>query len=395
MAISEFQLALTGAGATAVVGVWAYNIWQEYRQRKVADRIFRGTQDDVLIDEQEPVDDIDAPAFVRAAAPRQESRIQPGTESRIEPVITMPRDEIGDDDTSPISTEVTDQPAPAPANVVEEPGEEQVDPMIEIGIALPPALKFAVLQAAWQGMNTDFRKRVRWVARDSGSDVWCEVDGLANQEANHVYVTIQLADRQGPIDRNELETFCHQAESVVIASGEKNIGFPVLDEIIAHARAIDDFCASVDIQIAIHIVGSPGQTFAGTKLRGMLEASGLQLAADGLFYLYGPDGKRQLSVCNSGAVPFDIEQMRTGNIADITFWLDVPRVGNGGAVFDIMLATARQLAEALEGVLVDDQRNPLSGSALAVIRAKVAELQTQMAAHGIPAGGRRALRLFS
>ena len=127
----------------------------------------------------------------------------------------------------------------------------------------------------------------------------------------------------------------------------------------------------------------------------MLEAAGLQLAADGLFYLHDAAGARLLSVCNSGAVPFDIDQMRTGTISDVTFWLDVPRVGNGAHVFDTMVATARQLAEALDGVLVDDQRKPLADNVLAGIRAKVIELQTQMSAHGIPPGGRRALRLFA
>ena len=67
----------------------------------------------------------------------------------------------------------------------------------------------------------------------------------------------------------------------------------------------------------------------------------------------------------------------------------------GGNAYDTMVATARQLAEALEGVLVDDQRKPLADNVLTGIRAKVIELQNIMAAHEIPAGGRRALRLFA
>ena len=188
--------------------------------------------------------------------------------------------------------------------------------------------------------------------------------------------------------------FCQTAGAVATAHGGQD-RTPALEEVVAHARAIDDLCASVDIQIAIHIVSRSGQAFAGSKLRGMLEAAGLQLAADGSFYMHDAEGRRLLSVCNSGAVPFDMEQMRTGTISDVTFWLDVPRVSNGGHVFDTMVATARQLAEALEGVLVDDQRNPLADNVLSGIRAKVIELQTQMSAHGITAGGRRALRLFT
>ena len=33
--MTELQMGLIGLGATAVVGVFGYNKWQEYRQRKL------------------------------------------------------------------------------------------------------------------------------------------------------------------------------------------------------------------------------------------------------------------------------------------------------------------------------------------------------------------------
>ncbi len=397
MVISEFQLALIGAGTAAVMGVWAYNSWQERRQRKAAEIIFRGTQQDVLVEEL-PTEDaaVETPALVRAP----EVHANECTDSRIEPVFTLPQGErIGEtvtaDETQSAAAPVAPLAPPSPAALMPDaPGEEFIDSMIEIGFALPPEPSVAVLQAAWREVNIDCRKRIRWIGRDTNNGKWVEVDDLWASTTDHANVNIQLADRQGAIDRDELSAFCHAAAAIATLHG-RQLDIPALDEIIAHARSIDDFCASVDIQIAIHIVGRTGQAFAGTKLRGLLEVSGLQLAADGLFYQLDEEGGRRFSVCNSGAVPFDLEQMRTGTIPDITFWLDVPRVSNGGAVFDTMLATARQLADALDGVLVDDQRNPLADNMLATIRAKVVELQAQMATRGIPAGGRRALRLFS
>ncbi|MCX7168987.1 MAG: hypothetical protein NTY41_01515, partial [Proteobacteria bacterium] len=46
---SELQLTLLGAGVAAVAGVWGYNIWQEYRQRKLAQKIFSSEQADALL----------------------------------------------------------------------------------------------------------------------------------------------------------------------------------------------------------------------------------------------------------------------------------------------------------------------------------------------------------
>ncbi|CAG4883821.1 Cell division protein ZipA [Georgfuchsia toluolica] len=386
MVISEFQQALIGAGAAAVLGVWAYNRWQEYRHRKAAEKIFRDSQPDVLIEQA-----ADSAADEISGAELNE-RIDP----RIEPVFTSPQDdEVSGEAVGADEMDGAAAPAgltAAPSN--DAPGEEFIDPMIELGLALPPDQSVAVLQAAWRETNADCHKRIRWVGRAAGNGEWIEIDDPSVSAADHAYVAIQLADRQGAIGEVELRSFCQVAEAITAARGGQ-VAIPALDEILAHAHDIDDVCAAVDIQIAIHIVSRAGQAFAGTKLRGLLEATGLQLAADGLFYLIGAEGGRLFSVSNSGAAPFDLEQMRTGSTSGITFWLDVPRVGNGAAVFDTMLAAARQLAEALDGMLVDDQHNPLGNMALATIRAKVVELQAQMAAHGIPAGGRRALRLFA
>ena len=231
---------------------------------------------------------------------------------------------------------------------------------------------------------------MRFIRRDAVQGEWVDLLLPGDESMRADYVAIQLADRQGSIGKAELDGFC-----TTIASLANESGAPSVEEVFAQARNLDDSCATVDIQIAIHVVSLTGREFPGTKLKGLLEAAGLQLAADGLFYLLDTAGQRLVSVSNSGAVPFDVEQMRTGTTPDVTFWLDVPRVAEGGRVFDLMVATARQLAGALDGVLVDDQHKPLADDMLSGIRAKVIELQAQMAAQGIPAGGRRALRLFA
>lgn len=385
MVLSEFQQALIGAGTAAVLGVWVYNSWQENRHRKAAKKIFSNTQQDVLVDQ----------AAMDAADDVSEAALNEHDDPRIEPVFTLPPDDelIAGADLVEETRSAADASA-AVDPIVDAPGEEFIDPMIELAFALPCAPSVAELQAAWGQGKCNLHKRIRWIGCDTGRGEWIEIEGLSASVAHHGHVTIQLADRQGAIDESQLREFCQAAETISLARGG-TIATPALDEILAHAQHLDEACAAVDIQIAMHVVGLAGQSFAGTKLRGLLEAAGMQLAPDGLFYLLDGEGGRLFSVCNSGAVPFDPEQMRSGTISDITFWLDVPRVVNGGVVFDTMLAIARHLAEALNGVLVDDQRNPLADNVLATIRAKVVELQAQMAAQGIPAGGRRALRLFS
>ena len=47
--MTELQMGLIGLGATAVVGVFVYNKWQEHRHRKLAEAVLKPQHDDVLL----------------------------------------------------------------------------------------------------------------------------------------------------------------------------------------------------------------------------------------------------------------------------------------------------------------------------------------------------------
>jgi FtsZ-interacting cell division protein ZipA len=161
------------------------------------------------------------------------------------------------------------------------------------------------------------------------------------------------------------------------------------------AGKLDEFCAAVDIQFVLHVVEASGGIFPGTKLRGVAEAAGLVLEADGMFHARTAAGGELFAVANLGAERLDAESIKSLATHGLTLSLDVPRVTDGPLAFDRMLATARQLAAALGGVLVDAQRAPLGEVMIDAIRAKTGELQQRMRDGGIPPGGTRALRLFS
>jgi FtsZ-interacting cell division protein ZipA len=79
----------------------------------------------------------------------------------------------------------------------------------------------------------------------------------------------------------------------------------------------------------------------------------------------------------------------------LTLLLDVPRQPDGVRVFDQMVAAGRQLATALGGALVDDNRVPVSQTGLEQIRSQLRSIYGQMQARGITPGGPEALRLFA
>lgn len=361
--MSELQIALVGAGIVAVAIVWIYNLWQERQHKKLAEKIFKGGQPDVLLQGQGGEDD----------GGRVEPTAAPGDE-RIEPVADAAAE---------------DQPQGPPA-----PPAAWADDIADCTLRIEfveavtaPAL-WAV-QAAWAPQLT---KALTWLGYDDGE--WRRLSAHDAGRYAHVAVALQLADRQGAVSDNELAAFLDGAHRLA-QQFSGLIELPQRHEVLAHAQALDGFCAGVDVQLGVNIVEAAGGAFAGTKLRGLAEAAGLALLEDGRFHASDDNGMELFTVGNMGAELFEADALKTLATHGVTFMLDVPRVADGCAAFDRMVAAARQMAQALGGTLVDGQRHVLSDPMIAGIRAKIGEIQQQMAAHQIPPGSARALRLFS
>jgi FtsZ-interacting cell division protein ZipA len=364
--ISELQLNLIVAGGLAVAGVWGYNIWQERKYRKAAEQIFREQQQDVLAPEQqsEPVYGRDLTAEA------------PAEDQRVEPVFSVPADE------------------PAPAAQAAEPDETLADAMIEliVPIHVEQAIAAERLLDLAAGLAGRLSARLRWVVRDAALG-WAALEPSDLGAYRQLRAVVPLADRQGALTEAEFATLLAACEALAATRGGEVERIAAVD-CLAKARALDELCASVDVQVAVHVIHRSGESFSTALLYRLTEAAGLTLAADGSFYCRDDAGAAQFSLANHGAAPFVAAPTADSVTPGITFWLDVPRVSDGAQIFDRLVAVARELAQGLDGVLVDDQHHPLPDQGLAGIRAQVAQIQATMAQCGLPAGGRRALRLF-
>lgn len=368
MPVGELQLALIGAGAVVVGLVWIYNLWQERQHKKLAEKIFKGAQPDVLLQGQ----DVDA---------RAEASTAPAAE-RIEPGVPRPDgDEAGEPD------EAGAPPAP-PAAWADDIADCTLH--IELADAVSAPTLWTV-QAAWADAIT---KPLCWLGYDAPAGQWRRLTAHDAGHYAHVAAALQLADRQGAVSSGELAVFVNGVHRLAQQFGGL-VELPPDGQVLAHAQSLDGFCAGVDVQLVVNVVETAGGSFFGTKLRGLAEAAGLTLADDGRFHARDDGGAEIFTLANLGAELFEAETLKTLAAQGISFVLDVPRVADGPAVFDRMVAAARQMAQALGGTLVDGQRHVLSEPMIAGIRAKVGEIQRQMAANQIPPGSPRALRLFS
>ena len=385
MALSELHIALIGAGVAGVLMVWGYNLWQDRKHRKTAERIFSGGAGDAM-----------------EAAPAPAPELAPAAE-RHEPTLGV---EAAEDFVSPVPEPITEHdevPAayPAPTSDVaaatDGPPAGGIDDIADLTLRFSAAAPIAapIVYSVQRGWAGDISKPVSWLARGGDGGRWRPI--MADDEGGYREwaVGVQLVDRRGPLGEGELAAFVAGVQALAQQTGAALDALPDLDEIAANANALDQFCAAVDIQFVLHVVDATGGTFAGTKLRGLAEAAGLALEADGLFHARDEAGGELFSLGNLGSEGFNAESLRTMATHGLTFSLDVPRASDGRAAFEKMLGAARQIAGALNGVLVDAQRAPLADAMIAAIHAKTVELQQRMRDGGIDPGSPRALRLFS
>jgi ZipA, C-terminal FtsZ-binding domain len=206
---------------------------------------------------------------------------------------------------------------------------------------------------------------------------------------------LQIANRAGPVSTAQLAAFCDGvaqcAEKVPAAAVE----CPDPQAALKLARDLDAFCATVDVAIGVNIVAPEGQPFAGTRIRAAAESVGFKLEPDGVFYFRGGDRHALFTLDNHEPAPFIPESIKGLSTSGITLLLDVPRVANGAEVLARMLNVAENLASAIGGRLVDDNRATLSDAGVSRIREQLSSIQAAMTARDVPAGGTRALRLFS
>ena len=416
--MTELQMGLIGLGATAVVGVFGYNKWQEFRQRKLAEAVMKPHHEDVLLGDvpqtppQAPAAERSEPEIRVDAAPSLEERVEPvfadpvyvdpdPTESADDMPAAIPLPEI-----PPLAVPVAPEPVetlplvPAPEDgtpeiVAGEVPAELLDPRLEFIVAMELVEPVSAIQILHSQRSVLHRlnKPVHWVGFNERTREWQRLAPDCDLNLRRLRIGLQLVNRLGPVSEGDVTIFTNAMQA--LADELMAVADMPSSRVLDQAAEIDRFCAAVDLEIGLNLV-SRASAFSGTKIRALAEAAGMALGVDGLFTRYDDNGRAQFSLQNYESTPFSADALRTVTTHGLTFLLDVPRVDHGERVFMQMSEIAKRFADTLQGALVDDNRQPLSESQLDHIRREfIGKPQATMASFGLPAGSPQALRLFS
>lgn len=409
--MSDLQIWLLVIGAAVVAAVLLFNLMQERRFRKQADAAFQTPMNDALMEPDAAPREIHnriepalrTPMFDAGGDPAdqdvtelnaQRLHAEPGTSRMDSPVEHADALAVSPPQPVPVSTRAAPPVAPRAASLSVAPAPAPYDELIEFRIRIGsegvPANVFADAFTRSRVLG----KAVRWLALPVGAAEWEEVQPWRDVHYQQVVVTLQLADRNGAVEEEQLSALCELLQTTAQAHGLR-----VVCDDMAHAleraQSIDRFCVDVDVLIGLNVVARGEGAVNLARIVREAESSGMVLGIDGVFQLLDSRGEPLYALCNHDAEPFSATVVEGQTSQGVTLQFDVPRVPDGLKVFDGMVAFGRKLANEVGGILVDDNLRPLTDTGIEKIRSQLTQIYESMEARGVPSGSRRALRLFS
>jgi FtsZ-interacting cell division protein ZipA len=389
--LSDFQLALIGIAAVAVIGVIVYNRWQESKYRRRAEQAFgRGdNRPDALFAERvEPslgrVSQIEADEA--AALDALTAPIPTGGHAH-----ASAAQDLTDDFASPVEEQlVAKRPVIHGAATDLQPAiNGEIDSIAMILADAPvDADRYAPMIAESQKISP----HLLWEGMVGG--LWQPIDPTLDEKYRELRAGLQLADRAGPVEADTLAAFddamSRYATALQAVSQRENVA-----EATRRAQMVDAFCAETDIEIAVNIVGRSGVTFAATKLRGLAEAQGLTALASGEYAMKDDYGRVLFTMRNGN--PNEALGLKTEQpyFSQISLAIDVPRTPQPSQNFERMFNLALHLADILQGEVVDDNRRVLTANGRRVIADTIHEITGEMQQRSIVPGSSVALRLYA
>ncbi|MDP2788213.1 MAG: cell division protein ZipA C-terminal FtsZ-binding domain-containing protein [Pseudomonadota bacterium] len=451
--MTTLQIVLAIVGVVLIAIIVIYNLLQERRFRKEAEKMFSHRREDVMLGEsvrtessnrraethihltdeaspapevQHVVDEADAPlpsmdamrqpasasilsaiesigpslsdevftsrptVTVDSAEPKAAPRPQPAVKPIQQPI----RKPVAAPQLTPQSAAAASPARAQPTDAAvdaKQPGASNLDAATEY-IA---RLKFVAPTMANFGPLLATLRRIGKPVRAFGrraDGAWEALSSHPRSAFDQVEFGLQLADRSGALSQDHLDAFSRALYEFAAEEGGA-VSCPDKQEALDRARDLDLFCMDVDVLIGLNVVSADSRPFTSEAMHGLALEAGLSLEPAGSFHARDAFGHTLFTLANQGEEPFPRDG-RGLTTHGVTLLFDVPRVADGLAVFDRMTQLGFDLAARLEGRLVDDNSRAVSEESLNRDRARLMAFYQRMEARAIPAGGERSLRLF-
>lgn len=134
--------------------------------------------------------------------------------------------------------------------------------------------------------------------------------------------------------------------------------------------------------LIVHVIAKNGGYFAAYDLLQAISTTGMQYGPMNIFHYYDEASSGKVSLFNlaSATEPgeFDLDHMGDFSCAGLTLFMNMRQVPDPMEAFEIMLVTAEQLADDLEGDLCAAHRMPWNEEIMKYYQDKIMNYQNRV-----------------
>jgi hypothetical protein len=345
--MSNLQIGLAVAGGLALAGVVGYNTWMSRKN---------------------------APRQADAAA------VEPAGLDPVEPAF------------SEAEVQLRDRALPTPTK------KPSLDALIDViaQVALDPANPLVSGDAAIAAMPATRRAGTKPFAIEGFNAQTQQWESpLPGQRYSSFQAGVQLANRTGALNDIEYSEFVVKTHAFADALGATP-DFPEMRDEVARARELDQFASAHDAQLgftirALNASWSPGYVHQNAARQGFVAGA----IAGRMVLPSALEGLHPLLVLGFDSQAALAEDPAQSAIREISLHLDVAQAERGEQAFERMRDAAFALAQSMDGVVTDDNGQPLARESMDVIGAELESLYNTLEQRDLAAGSAVARRLFS
>lgn len=417
--MSELQLALIALAALALLALYLGEKWQEHRRmRRLRERMHGGVGDALLQTPGSAHASLPTTAHgqgLRAAefglagggAALAQGRLEPrfadaaalsGQSSMAAGLLAPGHGAIGqgaDGAIAPPGAEtpergaglVTSELMATPSMLLRPDWAE--DPLLDCSLEIRCARAVdgvSVIDAAAHLGHASWKLPVHFVVWDGRHQQWVLPDRFGYY--TDALASIQLANRRACIDEAEIARFVQAVQQLAQTLGA-DVDLPDPARLVVQARELDRLCARFDIRIGL-TVESTGASWTGPQLRNAAQECGFSATGNQRWV-------RRLEDASQGEHGLELYSLQVdpSSMTRLALELDIALAPVAANAFAAMVDSARDLADALDGRVVDDNGKPIEPKSVEAIERQLAQVFEEMRAAGIEPGTTRARRLYA
>ncbi len=218
-------------------------------------------------------------------------------------------------------------------------------------------------------------------------------------QAGVLYTELQggvlLANRTGSLNEIEYSEFVQKLQAMADALGAA-VEFPDMLDVVARARELDAFAGAHDAQLAMRLAAKGSAWSLGYVQQQAARHGFMPGVLPGRFVLPGAEeGSPPVLTLQFDAQAAFAEDADQATLRELLLCFDVPQTASELAPFKAWCAAGEALCLTMDAVMLDDQGQPFSPAAFAMIEGELDKLYVALAARDLAAGAASTRRLFS